>query len=233
MPSLLARVHGLFQFIKQNPFQEQLTHHLSEHFCPSGERAGITISTLGRDGVVRCDFATGFPDNNFLLGQTISLSQDRPGSEVLRTLQPMVFTHDDVKTRYKDFLPREFMDGFERAILMPICTTKIYGFACQVNPFEYDGFQEYVDCVRSILSFYESTRPGSPEALTLGKPKNGSTKLTPRQNIILDLIKKEMTNPAIARELGFSESLIRQETIHIYRKLGVNGRHDLVVKSPN
>jgi DNA-binding NarL/FixJ family response regulator len=36
-----------------------------------------------------------------------------------------------------------------------------------------------------------------------------------------------LTNAQIAHEIGYSESLIRQETVVIYRKLGVSGRKEI------
>jgi DNA-binding CsgD family transcriptional regulator len=41
------------------------------------------------------------------------------------------------------------------------------------------------------------------------------------------MIKDGKTNAHIAAQLGYSESLVRQETIIIYRKLGVGGRKEL------
>lgn len=50
--------------------------------------------------------------------------------------------------------------------------------------------------------------------------------LSERQNLILKLISEGRTNAAIADVLGYSESLIRQETIRIYAKLGCSGRNE-------
>jgi DNA-binding CsgD family transcriptional regulator len=50
--------------------------------------------------------------------------------------------------------------------------------------------------------------------------------LTERQSLILKLISEGRTNAAIADVLGYSESLIRQETIKIYAKLGCSGRNE-------
>ena len=55
-----------------------------------------------------------------------------------------------------------------------------------------------------------------------GKP------MTARQEIILTSLKKGMTNREIAEEVSYSESLIRQETVIIYAKLGISGKKDLV-----
>jgi DNA-binding CsgD family transcriptional regulator len=50
--------------------------------------------------------------------------------------------------------------------------------------------------------------------------------LTERQLKILDLISRGMTNAQIAQQLILSESSIRQETVRIYRALGVDSREE-------
>jgi DNA-binding CsgD family transcriptional regulator len=52
--------------------------------------------------------------------------------------------------------------------------------------------------------------------------------LTSRQRIILAELLRGETNATIAQGLNFSSSLIRQETMEIYRKLGVSGRKELL-----
>ena len=57
-------------------------------------------------------------------------------------------------------------------------------------------------------------------------PSEYEKPLSERQNLILKLIAEGRTNAAIADVLGYSESLIRQETIKIYAKLGCSGRNE-------
>ncbi|MDP2288084.1 MAG: LuxR C-terminal-related transcriptional regulator [Actinomycetota bacterium] len=52
--------------------------------------------------------------------------------------------------------------------------------------------------------------------------------LSDRQMLVLQGIRNGKTNRAIAEDLGFSESTIRQETLRIYQALGVNSRTDAV-----
>jgi DNA-binding NarL/FixJ family response regulator len=52
--------------------------------------------------------------------------------------------------------------------------------------------------------------------------------LTARQLRVLSLMAKGMTNGQIARVLAFSESTVRQETMAIFRFLGVHDRRDAV-----
>lgn len=51
--------------------------------------------------------------------------------------------------------------------------------------------------------------------------------LTKRQEEIHSLIKSRKTNLQISLELGYSESLIRQETMNIYKKLGISGSREI------
>lgn len=55
---------------------------------------------------------------------------------------------------------------------------------------------------------------------------NGQKELTERQLLILQMIADGRTNGDIADLLGYSESLIRQETIRIYAALGCTGRSE-------
>lgn len=63
----------------------------------------------------------------------------------------------------------------------------------------------------------------SPPVMT-----NERKELTSRQKIIMAELLHGDTNATIAESLNFSASLIRQETMEIYRKLGVSGRKELL-----
>ena len=50
----------------------------------------------------------------------------------------------------------------------------------------------------------------------------------PRQMLIKKLIENGYTNIAIANEIGYSESLVKQETMAIYSALNIAGRKELL-----
>ena len=79
--------------------------------------------------------------------------------------------------------------------------------------------------MESLLNAYEnlvhSASPDDSKKSILGK------NLTKRQEEILRHVNAGMTNIQIALVLGYSESLIRQETITIYKKLGISGRKEI------
>lgn len=92
--------------------------------------------------------------------------------------------------------------------------------------------RDFQDILKVLLILYGiSFRRPKPKSAGLDK-KQTSTKgnpLSERQKLILDLIRVGRTNPEIADVLGYSESLIRQETVTIYRKLGVAGRKEIEI----
>lgn len=57
---------------------------------------------------------------------------------------------------------------------------------------------------------------------------NPHQELSDRESKVLELMGKTLTNHEIAAELDFSESTIRQDTMSIYRKMGVNGRAEAI-----
>jgi DNA-binding CsgD family transcriptional regulator len=79
-------------------------------------------------------------------------------------------------------------------------------------------------------AFFVEVRP----RLSLQTRANGNghhhkpEQLTTRQIQIVQLIGASLTNGQIGKELSLSESTIRQETIKIYKALGVSGREEAV-----
>ena len=80
-------------------------------------------------------------------------------------------------------------------------------------------------CLTSLAN--ESGR--SRNSYKVNREANGED-LTSRQIRILDLMAEGMVNVEIARELMLSESTIRQETVRIYRALGVPNRQEAAKK---
>lgn len=66
-----------------------------------------------------------------------------------------------------------------------------------------------------------------------GNPPLAIVALTPRQWEVHSLMLTGLSNAAIAHHMKYSESLIRQETMRIYKKLGITGRKDLPISRQN
>lgn len=81
--------------------------------------------------------------------------------------------------------------------------------------------------IGSLLGLYASRLPSSlAEVAVHVKTKIDlpQVPLTDRQFVIAGFLEQGFNNAQIAEEISYSESLIRQETVAIYRKLHVTGR---------
>ena len=223
--SLLVRVQRIVEFVTTLPQQDQLVSFLSSNCCPVGDACGAAISRIDQYGNLECVSAYGFSDNDQLIGHKSALRSDSPGSAAAVTLSVIYLTREDLTGRYRNFAFAEHIDDFSSAVLIPVSNNAIYGFAVTGILQEIPGIDEFVQCLRSIFAFYEVIKLNGSGILT--SLIEESSQLTKRQFLILELIKENLTNADIATNLGYSESTIRQETIVIYRKLGINGRKDL------
>jgi DNA-binding NarL/FixJ family response regulator len=101
----------------------------------------------------------------------------------------------------------------------------------QIAPTNSDEFEDFLRLVGAVVTLYllgQSYASPVPEFRGTKSKKIAPTVLSPRQKVILAMLSKGATNSEIALEVGYSESLIRQETIEIYRILGVSGRKELI-----
>jgi hypothetical protein len=81
--------------------------------------------------------------------------------------------------------------------------------------------------IGSLLGLYASRLPKSLVEVALSAKQKidlPHVPLSDRQFVIAGLLERGFNNAQIADEIGYSESLVRQETVAIYRKLQVTGR---------
>jgi DNA-binding CsgD family transcriptional regulator len=81
--------------------------------------------------------------------------------------------------------------------------------------------------IGSLLGLYASRLPHALIEAAIDVKKNidlPQIPLSDRQLVIAGMLERGFNNAQIGLEIGYSESLIRQETVAIYRKLQVTGR---------
>ena len=90
-----------------------------------------------------------------------------------------------------------------------------------------DGDELFYQNLQSLMQIYFSKigKVATEVGDLYGKP------LTKRQSEILELMQGGKTNEEIASKIGFSSSLVKQETMLIFSKLGISGRRDLTSAS--
>ncbi len=111
-------------------------------------------------------------------------------------------------------------------------TRFIVGVGCAGTQNDAHEARKQLLRIRPLMSVYLSFMQDRRELTADGSRSRSSSgmsgTLTPRQLTILRLLSENMKNREIAFTIGYSESTVRIETIEIYQKLGVNGRHEAV-----
>ncbi len=122
---------------------------------------------------------------------------------------------------------------FKSVIAWPVASDyRIIGSFCALaeTPFREDP--ELKECMEAlatligvaILQNIATNHSNPPSRGVLTPDSNHDEELSERQELILKMISEGRTNGDIADILGYSESLIRQETIRIYATLKCSGR---------
>lgn len=231
MPQISAykRIQGITEFAWHCKSVDQLVAYLSANICPFGELTGVGTATLDSDGFVRVQSRFGFSDS-LPVPPPVHISADNPSVKALQELRMQIFEMNQLHDRHRDIPDTVRKDSeYVISVVIPVSHTKIYGFAFQRDIRIFNEYLPYLEFISSILSHWENVNSLQMKS-TLSRPMLMDEELTPRQKEIVILIRQGKTNSSIAVILGFSESLIRQETITIYRKLGVSGRRDLITE---
>jgi DNA-binding CsgD family transcriptional regulator len=166
------------------------------------------------------------------------LELDRPITDAVRNKKVVVANKDELLKKYGNYEPLDKRSIWLSKAVVPTFGNYVFVFRLQCKIEDNTFSDMYFQIVGTLLSLYRfdeaisrsATDKDVKKELYRPRVKKGSP-LTERQGLIVKLIKDSKTNGQIAIALGYSESLIRQETIIIYQKLGINGRRELILQS--
>ena len=224
----LHRIQSIADFLSKSPLAEQAVDFLSGHLSPRDEIAVVYRGTVDPDGLIRCENLVGFSKHEHMTQATIQISDLRPLSLAARSQKIVWTTVDTVSDEFEDFIHFDSITPWESMVAIPVGLARIYCMSFPSDLTSLDGINNYCESIQSLLRVYES----SLEIRTLSTVRDLTQTselqpLTQRQEKILELLRAGKTNKSIAQNIGYSESLVRHETMIIYKKLRVEGRHEL------
>jgi DNA-binding CsgD family transcriptional regulator len=126
-----------------------------------------------------------------------------------------------------ELLPRQW-DSY---IACPMSPYGVIALTLDSVPEVDQGFESFIRAIGALVASNFQQRQFATERTPIRFARNrtkNADSLSERQLLIKKLIEKGHSNPAIAEEIGFSESLVRQETMAIYATLNISGRKDLL-----
>jgi len=216
--SVVERLRETVLFIDTNPSLEKLVRFLSRNLDPSGTIAGVCAYHVTKSGILEYMHEDGFPED---LNKTvqISISDDNPLSAASRTGENQIVDMKLLYENYSDASHRELQAHFETGMGLSINPKTTLGILLKMPYSKAIRHFDYFECMTEIIRRWNGEMSQNECKM--------ERKLSERQLKIVELIREGKTNAGIAQLLDFSESLIRQETIQIYRKLGIRGRSEL------
>lgn len=118
----------------------------------------------------------------------------------------------------------DYREGWKTVVVFSIQNTFLVTITLQVSMINSEEEQSYFHLVKALMAVYLNHVDENSNRHTHDRY---GEELSPRQQEILEHLKAGLTNNAIAIRMGYSESLIKQETMTIYQKLGILGRKDI------
>jgi len=224
----------------------ELTSYLSdESKAPDEVAKFITLKTLNHQKSAATYFAevtidahlapvAGFGQESFAaaLNGRIPLSTNHPLTDAAKNEQWIhIKSWEDYVRRYPDLNDSEHIISKDNSILVwPILPFGVGFTALESNCTLDEEFEQFLKVISEMFYSYFIRHESkfNHKKKFISPTDHQSSSLSPRQNKIIEHLRRGRTNAEIANELGYSESLIRQETVKIYRTLNITGRKELL-----
>ena len=228
--TLLDLAHAVYA----HPTMEELCQFLAIRICPSGELTRVYVGRLDSDGIIRTEGSFGYSTNIGIDELETSMETSRPMPHAFKKREVYVANREEVLHDFEDYSPLDERSPWLATAVVPTLGKHVFVFRLQCRIEDKEPISIYFKAVGAILSFFDfGSSQSETKLITKSKFQNSllGQALTPRQSEILEHILERRTNVQIANVLGYSESLIKQESMIIYAKLGVNGRQEILHSS--
>jgi DNA-binding CsgD family transcriptional regulator len=222
MSAHLNSLLAITQLLAAKPTLDELTNFLSLKHCPSGEVSRVYFAKILNEKTLRIEAAHGFEPDNCFVGKEFELELGRPsGRAILENKIMIEINKPEYYIKYPAIRNAPIPYPWSSQISIPI--NNQYFMQCGRFVPMSDGDEIFYQNLQSLMQIYFSKI--GKVSLEIGDLFGKA--LTARQEKILDLMRAGMTNEDIATKIGYSPSLVKQETMLIFSKLGISGRKDL------
>jgi len=192
---------------------------------------GISLGLLRANGYLEMLAGFGYDPRALQGHSAIPMRGDTPMTKAIRYNRLVELNNDDsFAMAHSNVAHLMFPQGFAAAVAFPIHSVGS-GILFMEKKFRLTAeIRAFITTVGSIVALEIAKRQDIAPAFDgLETAFSADTSsLTTREQVILGLIITGSTNIQIANEIGYSQSLVRQETIAIYNLLGVSGRKEIL-----
>lgn len=222
----IARITGFMSNSQRSldDFCRYLIIHTFRAFSPRA----IYVGQIDNEGHLILKSSFGFEPEYIEQFKKIPLTIDIPLIEAIRSDEIIrIDSKEEFFQKYPNVRSLGIInEEWNSALAAPVHSVGAYFLVLNGVPESSSEATHFLRTIGHLISlFFEEPLPESKEVKT---PSRIAKSLSPRQEIIKSLLSKGFTNAYIATEIGYSESLVRQETISIYAALNISGRDELI-----
>ena len=222
MSAHLNSLLAITQLLSTKPTLDEFCNFLSLKHCPSGEVSRVYVGKIIDENNLRVEAAYGFEPENCYVGKVFPLEIGRPSGRAILENQIIIEVNKpEYYIKYPAIKNSPIPYPWSSQITIPINDQ----YFMQLGRFVLigEGDELFYQNLQSLMKIYfnQIGKVSLEVGDLFGK------QLTSRQEKILDLMKSGSTNEEIATRIGYSPSLVKQETMLIFSKLGISGRKDL------
>jgi DNA-binding CsgD family transcriptional regulator len=186
------------------------------------------IGELTETGVVCPIGGFGWTQQQYSTFADIPIQANYPITQAIRENSVLFFYPDQLEdNQTREVADYGVIDNWESGVAIPAYPIGGLALVSQTRIESSDSARVFYIAIGSLLGLYASRLPAAliEEAINVKHKINvNQAPLTDRQFVIAGMLERGFNNAQIGLEIGYSESLIRQETVAIYKKLQVTGR---------
>jgi len=192
----------------------------------------VWAGEITEDGYISRRGTFGIPAKLLSSLENIPLSAEVPSAEAVKSDKVIILKREESAEKYPALANFEVVpENWQSYVVCPVLPHGVISLALDSIPKVDSKFEIFLRTVGAITLYHFNMSQHRTEKGKHSK-RNQTTKklgeLSGRQIAILHLIERGFSNPSIAEQIGYSESLVRQETMQIYSILKVSGRRELI-----
>ena len=229
----MLRLSNIANYLSHERDLPSAIQYLALNAWSTGEVCGVYLARINSDVSLIHQASFGFNRGHINQIENYGLSKHVALMHSIRKQGPVIHVHSEKDLNIdKGLAVNSEGRSWKTTVYIPLLPNFALSISTLSKISNSKENSEYFSALRSVLSLYihliDERNQGVRHRVQKSKGFEIGEKLTERQELILTLIKGGKTNITIANQMGYSESLIRQETMVIYQKLGIDGRRELM-----
>jgi DNA-binding CsgD family transcriptional regulator len=199
--------------------------------------SAVYAGEITKDGFIAPVGSFGLPEKTITSWGNIPLTLKAPLTDAVKQDKIILLQREDTFEKYPALSGYEGIpEAWESYLVCPTLPHGLIALTLDSSPKLSRETEEFIRTISSLVSLHHQKDKLKPRAKgdresSRTSGKNGA--LNGRQLLIKDLMEKGFSNPQIASEIGYSESLVRQETMAIFSILDISGRKELLERNKN